>query len=203
MRIIDCVGDICPVPVIKLKKALAEGIEGGIKVIVDNEIAVQNISKLLNAQKHVFSTAEDNAQFSILVNASDIISGDIIKEETHALSDITNSDITNTELVIISSETMGMGDDALGKILAKGFIFAITQLDTLPGIIIFYNGGVRHALQTSESFGDLQKLQEQGVKILVCGTCLNHYGIKADVGEATNMYEIVTLMQSASKIIRP
>ena len=199
---LDCVGDICPVPMIKTKKALAEGHSDGLEIVVDNDIAVQNISKLLNAQGCSFSVAKEGEHFFVRVGDGIL---DVPPTNVGANCVRPPLDSASTPMVVISSETMGTGDDTLGKILIKGFIFALTQLDTLPATIIFYNGGVRHALKTSESLADLQYLQENGVEILVCGTCLNHFGVAEQlaVGEVSNMYEIVTHMQAASCIMQP
>ena len=108
-------------------------------------------------------------------------------------------------MVVISADHMGEGDEALGKILLKGFLFALTQQETLPRTVLFYNGGAFVTCEGSASLEDLQKLQELGVEILTCGTCLNHYGLteKLRVGEVTNMYVIVEKQMQATKVIRP
>ena len=208
MRKINCVGDICPVPVIKTKKALAEmnavgSTFEGLQITVDNEIAVQNISKMLNSLRCSFSTSKDETgHFLITVEGADKA-----PEQPGYDGNNINSPMNNDadKIVIISSEFMGYGDDVLGKILIKGFIFALTQLETLPKAVIFYNSGVRHVLKNSETIKDLQYLQQQGVEILACGTCLNHFNALADlaVGGITDMYNIVNLMQQAARILKP
>jgi selenium metabolism protein YedF len=100
---------------------------------------------------------------------------------------------------------MGVGNDDLGKVLIKGFIFAITQLDTLPKTMLFYNGGATLTSEGSDSLEDLKSLEAQGVEIMTCGTCLDYYGLKEklEVGSVTNMYTIVEKMAGAGRIIRP
>ena len=100
---------------------------------------------------------------------------------------------------------MGSGDDELGAVLMKGFVFALTQLDELPETVLMYNGGVKLACTGSSSLDDLRTLAEAGVEIMSCGTCLNHYGLaeQLEVGEATNMYVIVEKQASARGVIRP
>ena len=208
---INCLGDICPVPVIKTKRALADiGDNGpGLDILVDNEIAVQNISKFLNALGRSFSTGKEGEFF--LVSVLGKPNGRPMAAPKDTCIAPVGADLVSarndgeTELVVISSELMGTGDNTLGKLLMKGFIFALTQLESLPTSVILYNGGVHHALENSESIGDLQYLHNNGVKILVCGTCLNHFNAMESlaVGEVTNMYEIVNLMQQAACIIRP
>ena len=100
---------------------------------------------------------------------------------------------------------MGTGNDELGKVLIKGFIYAVTQLDTLPKKMLFYNGGATLTTEGSDSIEDLKSLEAQGVEILTCGTCLDYYHLKDKlvVGGVTNMYSIVESMAEAGKIIRP
>lgn len=100
---------------------------------------------------------------------------------------------------------MGAGDDNLGATLMKGFIFALTQLDTLPSTILFYNGGVHLTCEGSPALDDLKALADAGVEILSCGTCLNNYNLteKLAVGDVTNMYVIAEKQMNASLVIRP
>ena len=100
-------------------------------------------------------------------------------------------------IVVVSSDRMGTGNDELGKVLIKGFIYAVTQLDTLPKKMLFYNGGATLTTEGSDSIEDLKSLEAQGVEILTCGTCLDYYHLK------DNMYSIVESMAEAGKIIRP
>ena len=108
-------------------------------------------------------------------------------------------------IVVVSSDRMGSGNDELGKVLIKGFIFAVTQLDKLPKTMLFYNGGATLTTEGSDSLEDLKSLEAQGVEILTCGTCLDYYGLKDKlaVGSVTNMYSIVETMANAEKILRP
>ena len=97
-------------------------------------------------------------------------------------------------VAVISSNVMGNGDDELGKILIKGFIYALSQMETHPD-----------TTEDSESLEDLKKMEEEGVEILTCGTCLKHYGLmeKLMVGKVTDMYTIAERMTGADKVIRP
>ena len=107
--------------------------------------------------------------------------------------------------MVLSSDKMGEGDEELGKVLIKGFIFAITQLDKLPKSVLLYNSGVKLSSEGSDSIEDLKALESQGVEILSCGTCLNYYDLsdKLAVGKVTNMYSIVEELAGATNIIRP
>ena len=108
-------------------------------------------------------------------------------------------------VVAIASDRMGSGNDELGKVLIKSFIFAVTQLDELPKTMLFYNGGATLTTEGSDSLEDLKSLEAMGVEIMTCGTCLDYYGLKEKlaVGSVTNMYSIVETLAGASKIIKP
>ena len=100
---------------------------------------------------------------------------------------------------------MGHGDDQLGKILIKSFIYSLTEQDVLPQYVLFYNGGIKLLLADSESVPDLKKLASLGVQILACGTCVDYYNVKGQlqVGEITNLYHILELMRAAQRVVRP
>ena len=108
-------------------------------------------------------------------------------------------------MVVLSGNTMGTGDEKLGKALMKAFIFALTKQDILPETILCYNSGAYLTCTGSDSLEDLNTLEAQGVKIMTCGTCLDFYNLKEQlqIGTVTNMYEIVETMEKAGSIIRP
>lgn len=108
-------------------------------------------------------------------------------------------------MVVLSSNQMGQGDETLGKLLMKGFVYALTEQDALPELVLLYNSGAFLSCEGSDSLEDLKLLESQGVEILTCGTCLNHYGLgeKLAVGAVTNMYEIVERMTGAKLLVRP
>ena len=87
----------------------------------------------------------------------------------------------------------------------KGFLFALSQLESLPQTILFYNGGAKLTVEGSGSLEDLKAMEAQGVEILTCGTCLNHYGLTEQlaVGGVTNMYAIVEKLAGAEKVVKP
>ena len=115
-----------------------------------------------------------------------------------------NPGASNT-VIAIGSNCMGSGDDNLGATLMKGYIYAVSQQEELPKTILFYNGGAKLTTEGSLSLEDLKAIEEQGVQILTCGTCLNYYGLseKLSVGSVTNMYTIVETLAQATKVIKP
>ena len=133
-----------------------------------------------------------------------VMAGAVVTEEKE--EEVTcMPDKRDNTVVVSASDRMGDGNDALGKVLIKGFIFAVSQLDTLPKKILFYNGGATLTCEGSDSLEDLKSLEAQGVEILTCGTCLDYYEVKDKlaVGSVTNMYSIVEAMAEAGKIIAP
>lgn len=204
---VDAMGDQCPIPVIKTKKALKEITETTlVEVHVDNEIAVQNLSKMAK-QKNLEYKCEklEEQHYIIKINAE--AEGVSIQQKAPAENDkeICYPDRKSNTVVVLSSNQMGNGSEELGQILMKGFIFALTELDELPSTVLLYNSGVKLSSEGSNSIEDLKTLQAQGVEILSCGTCLNYYDLteKLQVGDVTNMYFILEKMAQADKIIRP
>ncbi len=200
MVTVNAMGDNCPIPVIKTKKAM-QALTGPetIEVLVDNEIAVQNVTKMASTSGgKVTSEKLGEKEYKITI----VMEGAPAAAEDDAAC---IPDIRENTVVVVSSDRMGTGNDKLGKVLIKGFIFAVTQLDTLPKTMLFYNGGATITCEGSDSLEDLKSLEAQGVEILTCGTCLDYYGLKEKlaVGSVTNMYSIVEKMAGAGKILKP
>ena len=207
---VDALGDQCPIPVVKAKKALDQSVSGDVvEVHVDNEIAVQNLTKMArNRMCTSQSQKVGDKHFVVQITVKEGAAGAAGNAAAAALDQETIAcipDARNHTIVVVSSATMGTGNDELGKVLMKGFIYALSQLDALPEKILFYNGGVTLTTEGSDSLEDLKSMEAQGTEILSCGTCLNYYQLsdKLQVGDVTNMYSIVEAMAGASKIIRP
>ena len=198
---IDAMGEQCPIPVVKATKALRELKESGtLEVLVDNETAVQNLTRLGASQGYAVQaekTGENAYSVRILVNT--------LPEKKDGPEPACTPDERGSLVAVITSAAMGQGSDELGATLMKGFIFALTQLPELPKTILFYNGGAHLTTEGSPCLEDLRTLEAQGVEILTCGTCLNYYGLteKLAVGGVTNMYAIVEKLAGASRVIRP
>ncbi len=217
-------GKQCPLPVIEAKKALEQAAPGTmVEVVVDNEIAVQNLKKLAD-HKGLVSASEkiSGCEFLVKITAAGKTTGEDRTEPAAkaAPSDRKYSAPEGADpegltcqadsrergmVAVLASDQMGQGDEVLGKLLMKGFVYALTQQDKLPETVLLYNGGARLSCAGSDSLNDLKELEAQGVEILTCGTCLNHYGLsqQLSVGGVTNMYEIVERMTQARKLVRP
>jgi selenium metabolism protein YedF len=106
---------------------------------------------------------------------------------------------------VISSDTMGRGNDELGWALLQTYVQTIEKLRPLPSRILLYNAGVRLVAEESAALNALRSLQEQDVEILACGTCLDYFQLKSkmQVGRISNMLEIMSSLASATKVLSP
>ena len=215
MITVNAMGDICPIPVVKTKKALGElNGPGEIEVLVDNETAVKNVTKMARSSgAEAESEQLWDKQYRVLITVGEDAAEKLKSAKSPAVQPQGQTQQEAAAgcrtcvgtVVAVGSDRMGEGSEELGHILIKSFIFALTQLDDLPDKILFYNGGAKLTVEGSESLEDLRTLEEQGVEIMTCGTCLDYYGIKDKlaIGGVTNMYSIVETLQSAMSVIRP
>lgn len=198
-KIVDAMGLACPLPVVNAKSAADEMDEGTLKVLVDNEVAVQNLTKFANGRGYSVTNQKiDEAKFEVTMEVVPVEAKD---EVITCNVESPNKGI----VVVISSDKMGEGEEKLGKSLMKAFIFALTKQDVLPETILCYNKGAFMTCEGSDALEDLKAMEAEGVNIATCGTCLDFYGIKEKlvVGSVTNMYDIVEKQEKAVKIIRP
>jgi selenium metabolism protein YedF len=191
-NIIDCKGLQCPIPVVQTKKYFDSIESGESTIIVDNLVAKKNIVKL----------AEGSGYKSIVEEKDELYFIKITKEKCEEL----NIEIKEEKkfTLVVSTDKLGLGDDKLGEMLMKSYIFALSEADSIPNDLLFINGGVKLTIDTSPVLGSLKKLVERGTNILICGVCLDFYNIKdkLSVGEISNMYTIVQLMNNADNTIK-
>lgn len=219
--IVDARGKACPQPVIDTKNALKEH-GAPVITLVDNEIARQNVEKMA-AQMGLSAVSDpmEEGAFRIVIQpvSADVLgsvlgggaepaaSGNLRPEAQPCLTcmPMDFAPVGGPTVVALSSNCMGSGDDTLGAALMKGFVYALTQLDTAPDTVLLYNGGAKLSVEGAETVNDLRLLAENGTEVLTCGTCLNHYGLtdRLAVGEVTNMYVIAEKLSGAGKVIRP
>ena len=190
---VDARGLACPKPVINTKKEL-DNIEQGIVIVtVDNDVAKQNILKLSNSL---------NCESRVIKEEKDLIYIEIKKGENVIIEEKKQEELED-KCICISSNKMGNGNDELGEILMKGFIYTLTESKPYPKSILLVNAGVKLSTENHDTIGNLKILEEAGVEILSCGTCLDYYGLKESlkVGSVTNMYTIVDIMKNSSHTI--
>lgn len=184
LKIVDARGLECPKPVIETKKALDGNIDQ-LTTIVDNKTAVENVRKLVTKLGYEYEVLEKGEDFEIIITQGDSVETNVTEHSSQGkFKDLT---------ILFSKNTLGEGNDALGEILMKGYIYTLTEMDQYPKKLLFVNSGVYLTLDDSESLEDLKILASAGVEILSCGTCLDYLDVKdrLAVGEVSNMYSIV------------
>ena len=202
-KIIDCKGMACPLPVVNAKKAAEELNSGDVlTVLVDNEIAVQNLKRFAEHKGCSVSAEKKSEQeYTVIIRIAGSAPAEAPQEEVACVMDSRRKGM----LVVLSGNVMGTGDAKLGTSLMKAFVFALTKQDQLPDTILCYNTGAYLTCEGADTLEDLKLLESEGVTILTCGTCLDFYGLKEKlaVGGVTNMYDIVERMENAAQIIKP
>lgn len=199
---IDGRGLACPGPVLRTKEAVDTQNPGHISVTVDNDAAAENVSRFLTHSGFEVSVDSDG-RTSVIEGTRQ--SGYLPGQGSTSPSP--GPDMGRSEhqkvMVMIASRTIGRGDDILGEKLMTSFLTTLKEMGEDLWRVVFVNSGVKFTIQGSPVLDQIQELEEQGVHILVCGTCLTHFDIldQKKVGETTNMLDIVTSMQLAHKVI--
>lgn len=198
---LDCQGLPCPQPVLKAKGVLEDQAPERLIITVDNEAAKENVSRFLTTHGYEVSTEKNGSDFVVTACKT-------ATEECEVCKIMSNQEIEELDnqkvLIFIASDVMGVGDDELGSSLMFNFLSTLKELGNDLWRIVMVNGGVKLAVKDSRCLDALQELEKNGVSILVCGTCLEFFGLTAQkgVGDVTNMLDIVTSFQLATKTIR-
>ena len=189
---LDAAGKACPIPVIMAKKELDNGTQS-LEIIVDGQTQIDNLERLGNAYGRPISSAPEGDKF--LVSFAD---GD------GKVPEAANSFKDDSYAVFFNKAAVGSGDAELGLNLAKMAIYTLSESENIPTYVLFMNDGVKLTTGIEPQIIDnLNTLIEKGAKVLVCGTCLNFFGIKDDckIGTVSNMFDILGAMQAVSKVI--
>lgn len=193
-KIVDARKLNCPMPVINTKKELEALNEGVVITIVDNEIAKENVKKLAKSMNLEFSESTKDGDFHIrIVKGKDVVIQSK-KEDTKDLS---------KKVIFIQSNMMGGHNEDLGKILINGFVFTLTQVKPYPKAVVLVNQGVELSTINEETVENLKVLENKGTNVVSCGTCLDFLDLKdkLNVGEISNMYDIVEILSDSSNCI--
>lgn len=195
MKTLDCRGMACPQPVINIKEAL-EGATSEFLVIVGSESACTSVTRFAESQGARVSSAQQGSDYHLT-----IAPGPSVADEAA----VRDAGTARNSVVFVSSEVMGRGDDELGAILMTAFLDTLSQFKGEISHAIFVNAGAKLTIEGSPLLQQLRQLEEVGVVVLVCGTCLNHFGIKDQlaVGSVSNMYAIIETLSKAGNVIRP
>lgn len=190
MAKVNARGLACPGPVIETKKALESLEQGIVEVLVDNEVAASNVEKLAKGLGYPVTITKENNDFALTITKGE----KAVKEEAKELPNL---------VLFIGTDQIGTGAEELGKALMKTYLYTLTESSIKPAIVLLMNSGVKNAVEGADTLKSLQTLEEQGIEILVCGTCLDFYHLKEKlkVGRVSNMYEINEKMLQADKLV--
>ncbi len=196
---IDARGKACPQPVLMTKDALESVEEGVITVLIDSEISKDNVVRFATSQGCKTEVETKDEVFQVKVTKGKRQAKKEDENETLETGKASNI------VIYIHSNTMGTGDDDLGSILMKGFIKTLMDVDPKPVKIIFVNKGKYLTTGGSELIEDIREMEEMGVEVLSCGTCLDFFHRKAslEVGIASNMFDIASALMQADKVVMP
>ena len=182
MKEIDALGLLCPRPVILAKKLIKEENPTEFTVLVDNEIATENLSKMADQLGYETKVEKEYKIYRVEFKK---VEGK--KVEQHYSKD--------EFIVVFSSDELGVGDEEFSKKLLEGFIYSLSEKDEVPTYVVLYNHGVMLSTINENTVADLKKLESKGTTVLSCGLCLGNYNLKEElkVGQVTNMDNIVDL----------
>jgi selenium metabolism protein YedF len=198
---LDCRKLDCPAPVLQTKKLLESTALSQVRILVDNDAAVENVSRFLTF--HGFEVSVDSDGVSSAVEGTKAAGEAKIIESAPAPQKTETQGSAQKIMIMISSTQMGRQDEELGEKLMISYIKTLKEMGEDLWQLVFVNHGVKLATKDSAVLEELQALEADKVGILVCGTCLTHLGLmeQKKVGQTTNMLDIVTAMQYADKVI--
>ena len=193
MITVNAVGKACPEPVIMTRAAVEKGATE-LEVLVDNAVAVSNVTRFLEGQGFRVQHQENGGEFKLTARreGAAVSAGSAPRPQGKARL-----------AVLVAGKTLGREDKELGEVLIKGFLGTLSKLETPPAVLALMNEGVKLALPDASTCDHLKDLEGTGTKILVCGTCTNHFGVteRVGVGTVSNMFEILEAVTGADKVL--
>ena len=190
MIVIDAMGKLCPEPVIMTKAEIEKGTQE-LVVLVDNDIAVSNVIRLLNGKGFAVEVTSSGNERRL--SAKKTVSGEAVPSQPR----------DKVLAILVAHDVLGGNDHELGEVLMKAFLGCISKLSHQPAVMAFMNEGVKLVLEDSSACGYIQELEKAGKKFLVCGTCTTHFGItdKVAAGTISNMFEIMEMVTGADNTL--
>jgi selenium metabolism protein YedF len=197
MKEIDARGLACPAPVLQTKAALQEERPASVRVLIDNVASQQNVQRFLESQGFQTELEQTGGDFIV------VATGGLGNASLRQPVSVPPAKTTQKIMVMCATDRMGFGDDELGRKLMVNYLRTLKEMGDDLWRLVFVNSGVMLTTEGSQVLDDLKDYETAGLKILVCGTCLDHFDLLAQkqVGETTNMLDIVTAMQLADKVI--
>lgn len=201
-REIDARGRPCPQPVLMTKKAVDEG-AASISVLVDNEGAVQNVTRFAEKEGYSVKVEKEGSDFKLILTKQGENSSSGLSEAAEIACETGVWKINRGQIFYVKSDSIGRGSDELGTILVKALFNTLAEGSEFPEKVVFVNSGVKLVCEGSDILDSLKTVEGKGVEILACGTCLNYYGLmeKISVGKVSNAFEILNILLQAEKIV--
>ncbi len=204
MQIIDTKGLLCPQPLIMARDALRRASEGEtLQIISDNETSWHNLMSFLTDLGAQPVSKQEAGIYSIeATNPEKSQKQPDTNPEDYCEVPATASSPGNY-VVVVKSREMGEGNAELGNLLLRGYFNALNGMDNLPSHVLMYNAGVYHALKGTDVYEALASLEDKGVNVIVCGTCIDFYKLKDEVGvgRVSNMYQIANVLAKAGHVV--
>jgi len=193
MKTIDCRGQQCPQPVIQTRKLMLTEPGSVLQVLVDDQACQDNVSRLATTMGYSIKVEKSGAATRLELSPGES------PEQSQ-----TAKPAPGPRVIFIGSDQIGSGDQKLGQVLMKNFIFTLTEADIIPDAIYLVNSGVRLTIAGSDVLEPLEELANRGVDIASCGLCLEYFDAKDSlvVGRISNMLELVNALEGAGNIIR-
>jgi selenium metabolism protein YedF len=194
MKIIDCRSMACPVPVLTVKRALAEAGEETVQVLVDPGAPRENVARFAANRGYEVVEAAIEGGFALTLSAAGVMPTPVPENKTR----------TGGVVMLVGSDRLGDGAEELGRLLMKNFIISLLDQDELPDRLLFLNTGVFLTTEGSEILETLEKLGNRGMEVLSCGACLDFFHRKEQLraGGVTNMFTIAESLIKAGSVIR-
>jgi selenium metabolism protein YedF len=211
--VLNCENEPCPNPVLRCKRLLDEQTPQKMEVIVDNEAAMDNVRRYLASKgMRIDDTRKDGTLWTITASSQAPQASQAPQEVSSGAAPADQAAQAGPEacpvcvpkiLVFLAADTIGQGDETLGARLMGNFLNTLPELGDSLWRIIMVNGAVKLATAANPAIEALKKLEAAGVSILVCGTCLEFFQLmdQKEVGQVTNMLDVVTSQQLADKVI--
>jgi selenium metabolism protein YedF len=196
METLNCLGLSCPLPVTETRDFIENHPQSDrFQVLVDNPASAENVKRFLGSRGFGVTVESSGTDFQINAERAGGPGCETVVQELIQAGHKT--------IIVISKDKLGTGDDYLGGQLMLNFLKTLKEMGTQLWRLVFLNSGVKLTIEGAESLPLIQELAGQGISVLVCGTCLNHFGVlqQKRVGETTNMLDIVTSLQVAGKVI--
>lgn len=194
---LDCRALACPGPVLRCKDAIDAQAPEVIAATVDNEAARENVARFLTAKGYAVAVVPADGGYVLTGTRSGAPAASPAPAPAAAAD-------KERIVAFITADGIGRGDDTLGGRLMVNYLATLPELGESLWRIVMVNGGVKLAVAGSPVLDRLKAFEAAGVTILVCGTCLDFFGLldKKEVGQTTNMLDVVTSLQLASKVLQ-